>query len=48
MMKCAAVSSETKTGQGTTTGEGHYAVKKTVHFLSENVGERHHGKEDIT
>jgi len=28
MMKCAVVSSETKTGQGTTTGEGHYAVKK--------------------
>jgi hypothetical protein len=26
-MKCAVVSSETKTGQGSTTGEGHYAVK---------------------
>jgi hypothetical protein len=46
-MKCAVVSSETKIGQGTTTGEGHYAVKKTVHFLSKNGGGGHHGKKDI-
>jgi len=32
MMKCAAVSSETKTGQGITTGEGQYAVKKNCTF----------------
>jgi len=46
-MKCAVASSETKTGQRTTTGEGHYALKKSVYFLSENGGGGHHGKEDI-
>jgi hypothetical protein len=37
-MKCAVVSSETKTGQGTTTGKGYYAVKKKLYISCPKMG----------